>query len=60
MPINYTLQKIIDSLQWRSDTSCVRCVRTPVSKIHNILVYDFSELCMYDDLRVKPTGMFVK
>ena len=46
--------------QWRSDTSCVRCVRTPVSKMHNILVCDFSALCMYEDLRVKPTGMFVK
>ena len=32
----------------------------PVSKIRNILVCDFSESCMYEDLRVKPTGMFVK
>ena len=32
----------------------------PVSKVHNILVCDISELCMYEDLRVKPDGMFVK
>ena len=31
-----------------------------VSKIHNILVCDFSELCMYEDLLVQPTRMFVK
>ena len=33
----------------------------PVNKIHNIFWYVTSQnVCMYDDLRVKPTGMFVK
>jgi len=40
----------------------LRQVRThPLSAKDIIfLVCDFSELCMYDDLRVKPTGMFIK
>ena len=38
--------------QWRSDTSCVRCVRTPLSaKYITIFVCDFSE-CMYVCMRI--------
>ena len=41
--------------EWRSDTSCVRCVRTPRQQNTWYFWYVISQnVCMYEDLRVKP------